>query len=199
MQIFCDPHFNEICDNPCIWKKKILACILFRICLYNVFWFFFTKCPQGTCTCVDGKLPGSSAGILTRAGRQQHPRTLICPRPQRSWVLTSAVSSEPTGLQVGLDYCTLYTDRHTHTQHNGTTSDTSKSSSMCTCTHTHMDGLRGNQAVASQWPPTKGPLKITRQALTVAVQEKVSLCHCRQLLCAASFKHQILSAVPDWF
>ena len=38
--------------------------------------------------------------------------------------------------------------------------------------HTHMDGLRENQAVASQWPLTKGPLKITRQALTVAVQEK---------------------------
>lgn len=67
------------------------------------------------------------------------------------------------------------------------------------CAHTHMDGLRGNQAVASQWPLTKGPLKITRQALTVAVQEKVSLCYCRQLLSTTPFKHQILSAVPNWF
>lgn len=30
-------------------------------------------------------------------------------------------------------------------------------------------------------------------------RKKVSLCYSRQLHSAASFKHQILSAVPNWF
>ena len=67
--------------------------------------------------------------------------------------------------------------------------------------HTH-EWLEGKSSCCLSMTSNKRTIENNKTALRVAAQEgekKVSLCYRGQLLSTASFKHQIVSAVTDWF